>query len=324
MLVNATNSGMIRLFCAQHVIDEFYERAEEWADKAEIDLPVFLARWDADYRPVLRLVDVPPGLLTPAETERIALLEHGPKKVRDPDDAPTATLALLLGAYLLSGDHAPLYAVYGPDADLTEHNKWLGMLQSGGNAGVLRQMQKDNEETIAFAGRSVFTVLELLWTEVSPIAALLVGGAAMYGYRRMPPATRQRIADAITSLLAQHAQVADWYKRETDAFLAAAAPIPTWKQMAQTLPAEAVLTRACPHTVARAGRGDDSAGQLATVLGFVPVPHSETRIRTVLRSTSAFHQHARGRFQLGQPASVNPTLDTPVTDRHVAGTASAA
>ena len=216
---------------------------------------------------------------------------------------PTATLAILLGAYLLSGDGAPLRAVYGPDIDLAEHNKWLSMLQNGGNAGVLRQMQTNNEETVAFAGRSAFTVLELLWTEVSPIAALLVGGAAVYGYRRMSPATRQRFADGITSLLKQHAEVADWCARETDAFLAAAAPIPTSEQMAEMLPFEAVLTRVCLYTVARTGRGDYSASQLAAVPGLLPMPHSETRIRTVLRSTSAFHQHARGRFQLGRPVA---------------------
>jgi hypothetical protein len=49
-------------------------------------------------------------------------------------------LALVLGTFYLSNDSRALRAVYGLDADLREHAKWLEVLEAGGDAGELGRM----------------------------------------------------------------------------------------------------------------------------------------------------------------------------------------
>jgi hypothetical protein len=191
--------------------------------------------------------------------------------------------------------------VYGHDADLSHHEKWLSVLQAGGNAGVLQQIQREDAETVAFAGRAAFLLLELLWTKVSPIAVLLLGGAAVYAYRRTSPPTRQRIADGVNKIVEYYTEIAARQTQETDRLTSVTAPLPTWSQMECTMPTAAAITRACLYAVARRARGDYSASELVLDLGFLRIPHSDAKIRAALRGSSAFHQHQRGRFQVGRP-----------------------
>lgn len=216
---------------------------------------------------------------------------------------PTATLTLLLGGYLLSGDHKVLRAVYGHDVDLAAYGdkKWLPALRAGGNASALRELQRDSEQTVALSGRLVFFAFQQLWTKISPIAALLVGGAAVLLYRHASPATRQHLVKAVNAFTDRYSEIAAQSMRETTVFNALTVAVPTWNQMAQTMSPEAVLTRACIYTLARDARGEHSARELADALDFLPVPHSEPKVRAVLRGSPAFHEWRRGRFQVGRP-----------------------
>ena len=301
VLITGANSGLFRVFCARHVVAEFYEHAAEWAADAKIDPEQFMTRWASDYLPLLRVLDPPPGLLTPSEADRIALLQDGPKRFRDPDDVPTATLALVLGAQLVSDDGRPLRAVYGPDAESADFRGWVDTLKTGGDAGVLTQLQRRQEHAVGLAGSLAFGAFKLAWTKIHPIAAVLLGGAAAYAYRRASPAARQHAADTVRMLAENHNAVASSARHKTDAFLSAAAAMPSWPHIADSLPPEAVLLRACLYTVSRRGRGDYSARELATALPALPVAQSEAKVRAILRGSPAFHQHQRGRFQVGRP-----------------------
>jgi predicted nucleic acid-binding protein len=104
ILLNAANSGLLRLFVADHVLAEVVEHAGRMAQRAKVSTGAYLECWQKQYLPLLRLVEVRDGLLGAAEQARVDLLAAGPAAMRDPDDVPTAVLTLQLGAVLLSTD----------------------------------------------------------------------------------------------------------------------------------------------------------------------------------------------------------------------------
>lgn len=303
VLLNAANSGMIRIFCAQHVPDEVREHAERLAKRARVSVGEFLRVWEENYVPLLRRVEVLEGLLAPAEAERITQLDHGPQSLCDPDDVPTATLALHLGAILLSTDRKVLWAVYGPDADLTQHDAWLDLLQLGGEAGALAKMKDEDVTPLDVAGNLVAGGLGWVWREVSPWAVLLLAGAAWYGFRRTSPATRQRLTEAGVELVRESVELSVRLTATDRSLRDAAVPVPAWPELARTLPSQAALTRACLYTLARAGSSDLSASELAQTLPRLGAAQGETTVRATLRREVAFHQPYRGRFQVGCQAT---------------------
>ena len=155
VLVTAANSGATRIFCASHVLEEVAEHAREWTDRcADVSLGRFLEQWDSEYLPLIREVrqgEIPSGVLSPAELERIANLH-----TKDPDDVPSATLALALGAFFLSDDRAALRAVYGYDLDLAGHRAWVDLLKAGGDAGELGTMMFSVVMIPTIAGAGLF------------------------------------------------------------------------------------------------------------------------------------------------------------------------
>ena len=86
--------------------------------------------------PLIRVVQIGEGhlaWLSPAELDRV---RHLAEPCQDPDDVPSAVLALLLEAFFLSEDVKPLRAVYG-HADLSGHREWVSILKAGGDVGQL-------------------------------------------------------------------------------------------------------------------------------------------------------------------------------------------
>ncbi len=98
VLITAANSGATRIYCASHVLEEVAEHAREWTERsAGVSLGSFLEQWESEYLPLIREVqdgEIPLGVLNPVELERLAQLH-----LKDPDDVPSATLALALGAF---------------------------------------------------------------------------------------------------------------------------------------------------------------------------------------------------------------------------------
>jgi predicted nucleic acid-binding protein len=134
VLVNAANTGAIRMLCPQFIVDEVYEHAEKMALRYETTRACYIDRFELEYLPLIRIVaDLPPGLWTPKEEERLDVL-----RTKDPDDMPAVRLALATGSIYLSTDKDALKAAYGA-YDKDQHEKWRQILMAGGDAAELSQ-----------------------------------------------------------------------------------------------------------------------------------------------------------------------------------------
>ena len=135
-LITGANSGALRLFCAQHVLDEVLEHSEAWASALKVPHDMYLARWADEYLPLIRTIQkdgLPYGLLGPSELDRIRLMGNS-------KDVPSIALSLALGAFYLTEDRAARNAVYGVDVDLEERQRWLRVLMDGGDADELSKV----------------------------------------------------------------------------------------------------------------------------------------------------------------------------------------
>lgn len=95
-LVEAAQSGSGPIFAPIHVLGETQRLLEERAVVLGLDPAALFAAWNQRYAPLVRFVDVPPVELDP----RVSAVAAD-----DPDDEPTARLALLVApSYLLSKD----------------------------------------------------------------------------------------------------------------------------------------------------------------------------------------------------------------------------
>lgn len=97
-LVGAARSGSGFIFAPIHVLGETQRLLEERAVILGLDPAMLYAAWNQRYAPLVRFLDVPPIEIDARLTAVAA---------DDPDDEPTARLALLIApSYLLSKDRA--------------------------------------------------------------------------------------------------------------------------------------------------------------------------------------------------------------------------
>ena len=317
VLVNAANAQFLRLYCAQHVVDEISEHSLEWACREGVSHDDFMRRWEHEYLPLIRVVPVIAAdkrLLTPAESKRIAVLED-----EDKDDVPSAILALLLGAYYLSKDKAALKAVYGDAADLVKHDKWLEILKAGGNAGELGMMLNASLTVVGLAGYGVFAGIRRLPPVVAILGLAALGGVGVFAYRHSGQDTRQslkaglgRVAVGVAELFAAY----QWYLTE---FRNAAPPTPAWEELAVANGDKATLTRACLYTLCRSRTSHRSAVELSSALPTFGAGHGQAKVRAALRASVLVSETWRGRWQVGRASNrplarqLNPgTADLPV------------
>lgn len=301
VLVSAANAGCIRLFCARHVYDEVIEHSGDWTASGPVTRYDFLRAWLLQYLPLIRVVPVADehqAWLSPPELARVRrLAEPG----QDPDDVPSAVLALLLGAFFLSEDGTPLRAVYG-DADLSGHHNWVDVLKAGGDAGQLGKTLTMAANLTILAGHALFTGARKVAAATSPWALVAVGLGAAGWYLSRPASTRQRAASAAMSVLACAAEAAAAYQAVRDQFASFAPKSPGWESLAADLSPAAVLGRCCLHTLARSPRSDRSAEELATELPYLSVAQGEAKVRQALRDGGPFTEVWRGRWQAGHAA----------------------
>lgn len=304
ILVGGASSGALRLFVARHAVAEIYEHLEDvWAPRANLSVEELEQVWRREYLPLLRMVDVPEGLLYPSEAERIAILatldhEHG-----DPDDVPSATLALLLQAPFLSADRKSLRAVYGPDLDYEAHCEWLDVLRAGGDLGPLGDyLTASYLLTAGIAVGAYETIRSLL--RVIPwqyVAIAVVAGAAAF-HVLVPPERKAAILAGTKIVLREGwelLQVIVMNYVEAKARIDAMAPTTLLGELSVGLSSQAALERACIHDLARCRAGNQSAKELSDAL-WIEAPHGETKVRATLRGGSAFDQVYQGRFQVGR------------------------
>jgi len=301
VLVTAANAGLFRLFCAEHVYEEVIEHSGDWTEQGPVTREVFLREWLLEYLPLIRVVRFDEGQLAwlaPGERARIRLLAQPDQ---DPDDVPSATLALLLEAFFLSGDRKPLRAVYG-DADLSRHQQWVSILKTGGDAGELEKTLALAVNLTTLAGHGLASGARRIADATSPWVLVLAGLGLGGWYLQAPRETKQRIMSFAGSVLTCALGAAIAYEDVRRQFSSAAPAVPSWSSLAGVLPPGAVLGRACLHTLARSPQCDRSAAELTADLPVLGIAQGEAKVRQVLRGTSCFTEIWRGRWQAGQAA----------------------
>ena len=303
-LVTATNAGFLRMFCAEHVIEEVNEHSQRWAREGGIDGALFLDRWQGEYLPLLRCVDVPSGLLTESEAGEIARLER-----IDPDDVPSATLARLLGAFYLSEDKTALEAVYGPELDFKIHHAWVDAIRYGSNSAQIAGVSQTALIVPAILGEGLFGAGRFLyskspWLFVGTI--LVIGGFGYLAWRSEQDKVKGALASLADGLLAIGETVTafrNYALRCQDAFLRVFPIVPNWQDMLGSLDGDQVLVRHCLHSLAREPRGHLSAAEMHEGIPFY-VKGQQNTVRKALREYPCFQEVRRGRWQVGRETGI--------------------
>lgn len=302
VLVNAANGGLLRLFAAHHVINEVREHSAEWAADGSVSQRDFLKAWLLQYLPLIRVVRLSKSnfaMLSPDEAARMRRLH-----AKDRDDVPSATLSLLLQAFYLSNDGPALRAVYGDDANLAEHDEWVTVLKAGGDAGELGRMFALAVNVTRLTTGGVINGARRLGSLTGPLPFVVLAAAGAYGIARASAETRQRLKSAGKSVLDYLMGAAMAYEESRSRFERTAPAAPGWLWLAGACPPDAVLARACMHTLARSAMSDRSAAELARDLPVLTVAQGEAKVRHILRTLDSFEEVWRGRWQLGEVAPI--------------------
>jgi len=185
-MMTAALGGGLRVLTPRHVPDEMDEHIREFAAKGRVDPELAERVWRNEYRPALTVVDVTDFL------DELAWHPHvAATLTADPDDAPTAVLAVLLGQPVFSED---------PDlAAVATGREWLHHLIAVTDAVL-------SDETLALtawgtaktvgatirAGRSAYDRLErTVGPTAATLLALAIGGAIAWAL--VNRSTRQAI-----------------------------------------------------------------------------------------------------------------------------------
>lgn len=311
VLVNAANTGAIRLLCPAHVADEVVEHAVEFA--GDLDVDEFLDTWRRDYLPLMRIVDeLDLDLFTASEKARIDTLVR-----EDPDDVPAAKVAIAAVGFFLSSDRNALKAVYGPGGslkrDLKGHTKWVNALKGWGDVQELVQIIETGALVAQLVGAGVAGSYRRARAAPSPAATggLLAAGGIVHAYRRADPARRAQLRSGLTTALVG---ILELLVRQVDAATQIGRLValqPTLAELA-VLTGDARLTRSCIHRLARHRQPIVTARQLSELLPTTLTPRGETKVRQVLRVNAAvFGQPYIGWFQLGTAHPIVPANDFP-------------
>jgi predicted nucleic acid-binding protein len=302
VLVTAANAGLLRLFCARHVYDEVIEHSGDWTAGGPVSRDAFLRRWLLEYLPLIRVVPVGEGQLAWLSPAELARIRHLARPDQDPDDVPSAVLALLLEAFFLSEDAKPLRAVYGDAYRAGQHREWVSILKAGGDAGQLGKVFSFAVNLTALTGHGVASGARRIATATSPLLIVAAGLGAAWWYFKRPASTRQQVASTVKTVLTCVLGAAIAYQEVRDEFISAAPKTPDWAALAAGLPPAAVLGRACLHTLARSLGCNRSAAELAADLPSLGVAQGEAKVRQVLRDAGPFTEAWRGRWQAGHAA----------------------
>ncbi len=296
-LINAANTGALRLFCAEHVVKEMYNHIGQSAAMLKVDYDILLTRWEREYLPLMRVVPdnaISEGLLTATERRRVRHLLAS-------KDVPSVKLALALGALYLTEDKPARWAVYNERATDEELSRWLAPLQDGGSAEVLGNA--------AFAAILIPTITLWSFADLCKILAvevpavfwpvLAVGAAAALA--KMTTAGLRRIMSVLGTTCIVFMECMQPYYEALERFRAAAPTTPSWDELSSEVGRRDVLLRAALWTLARHPSGDASASELAKRLPDLGVGQSANLVRNVLRRKSCFQEISRGRWQVGRP-----------------------
>jgi predicted nucleic acid-binding protein len=304
-LVNAANAGFLRLFCASHVVDEVAEHFEDWSSQFGVEARDFEATWRTQYLPLLHLVAIVPAeLLTTDESLRIDALAR-----KDPDDVPSATLALLIEGFYLSEDGPATTAVYGEARTQNELKKWRGVLAAGSNVSAISAVLEAVALVAELARTGIRDLGAVLGRAPTWMLGIAIGAGAavtILTARSADPSRGRRIRSSLMHLLKFLAAARVAYQADLSEFKNACAPQPTPQVLVRDLTGIQLLSRAALWELARSRHCRQSAAEIARALPVLPVAQSEGRVRDALRAQAAARQIQRGRWQLGEPVTWPP------------------
>lgn len=174
-LRHLVGSGVLRPYAAVHVRDEVEEKMDTWMEDRGRNPRLARRIWRESYLPHLWLVDV--GTLG-ANDPRVQILLQ-----RDPDDAPTAALASVLGVRVLSEDTDLV------DYDLASGQPWLDVIFA---VGWVTQGEAVDFGLAAAVSMSVQTAIEMTRAvgslastpsgrRIALTGGLLVGSLILFG-----------------------------------------------------------------------------------------------------------------------------------------------
>ena len=298
-LVTAANEQFVRPFAALHVVDEILEHGSEWAETATypIDGEEFVSRFHAEYLPLLRVVPddgIPWTWISPEEQLRLSEL-----RAADPDDVPSAMLALSIRGLFLSRDKPALRAVYGDDADSAMQAEWLTLLKAGGDAGqVMRVLGGIGGIGIA-TGQGVASLARRSYAAIGPLSIALAIGVTYGAWRWLRHPSRQGLRSGLMRALDLLARLAVLQQEQRRLFDGALPPPATWELFGHGASPDAPVGRAALHALARHRSGHLSARELTGELA-PTIKCTEQQVRALLRSAPCFEEVYRGRWQVGQ------------------------
>jgi predicted nucleic acid-binding protein len=304
-LITAANCQAVRIFCSQHVVDELLEHRSIWSTaakgKAYVQDKRFLARFDAEYAALLRVVPddgIPLSWLSPDENARIAVLT-----AKDEDDVPSVKLALATRSLYFSKDVDALRATYGADSELVEHAEWLERLKAGGDAAECMFLLNGTGVIGYLAGVGVVAGARRTYGALG-VAAVPIGAAAVYGaWRWLRHPSRASFRAGLAQFAGFVGEVAEHHQAGQRQFDAALPDAPSWDELRSTNAHDDVVGRACLYYLAREPGGHLSAQELAARIR-PNVPCSDGKVRAALRATPCFNEVYRGRWQVGSVAAI--------------------
>ncbi len=305
-LITAANQQAVRLYCAEHVVEEVEEHALEWCSEKGQDVNAFLATWSTTYLPLIRVVTDPPeDLLLPDEADRVEKLNS--VVGGDPDDVPSTVLALLLGAVYLTKDSRAAKAAYGMRRDPDELNQWLDILRAGGDAGQLGVAFEMSVPVVGTPIMGIASAYGSLTKSLPMLARVLIAigllGLVAWGVSKLDDDTRDKLMElgsAIASvagvMMGEHAGALRLIENAT-------VVVPPPDAEVANLPKRRLVARRLIRELARSRAGCLSVASLAAQLCADGLPVSQSIVRCVLRTYSCFDEVYRGWWQVGHDAS---------------------
>jgi predicted nucleic acid-binding protein len=294
VLLTAAHRQLVRLYVAPHVTAEVVNHADDWTQGTQVSAEQFLSSWEQEYLPVLRVVEPPGGSLTAAEADRIEQLRQ-----KDPDDIPTATLALLLEAPLISSDKAPTRAVYGPDANVRSQQELLELLAVAGEAGQLQEHAASATTAAVAATYGLWALGKRMFRLPAPVL-LGVGALAAVALPRVPPQRREQLRRAGATVWEFVTEIAG-LDAELSAQVAAARPLAPELDGDFELSVEPLLERELMWTMARQGSSQRTVAELVDDVGIRVEGCSEADVLATLQhhTPDTFSEIYDGEWQLG-------------------------
>lgn len=295
VLITGANAGTFRIFCAAHVVQEVVEHSERWASDMGIPHVTFTDCWERKFVPLSRLVDTEAlkELLSPREAQRVTRLP-------DPDDMPSVTLALALGASFLTEDRAARLAVYVNDANAEERRRWLEPLMRGGDAGELWKLIIATMAIPTLLVSGLWNRTKSLYEKSPWLLGTALGLSILFG-ARIKKENYLRLGAFLGEATMYFVEsVINPYNECIARFNEVASPIPSWAELLTSNARDAVLARAFLQKLARTRKSPMSARKLAAELPSLGIGQAEKRVRETLRRCSCFVDPHQGQWQVGR------------------------